>query len=186
MNKGVKVIGIIGSLVILSISLTVALIYSLYQLPTFLENVRYFVVTSFYFQQYIFWVAIVFSILVAIFILFILFYPKTKTTFVLKREHGTLAVDKKAIEGLVRTKLQAEEFIHSPRIVVRATKNRIKIKVKGELKRTSSLIGQTDQLMKEIEAEVKRLLGVNEPVQVIVTYQQFQKAAKENKHSRVE
>lgn len=186
MNKGVKVIGIIGSLVILSVSLTAALLYSEYQLPRFLEEIRYFVATNFYFQQYIFWVAVVFSILVVILILFILFYPKTKTTFVLKREHGTLAVDKKAIEGLVRTKLRAEEFIHSPRIVVRATKNRIKIKVKGELKRTSSLIGQTDQLMKEIEAEVKRLLGVNEPVQVTVTYQQFQKTTKENKHSRVE
>lgn len=40
----------------------------------------------------------------------------------MKREDGKLTIDKKAIEGLVRSHLHEEEFIHSPKVRIRSTK----------------------------------------------------------------
>lgn len=106
----------------------------------------------------------------------------------MKREDGKLTIDKKAIEGLVRSHLHEEEFIHSPKVRIRSTKNRIHIHVNGDLKRTSSLVGKTGVLMQDIEEEVTRVLGTKETVRVAVTYSGYeeQEDTRDYKHSRVE
>lgn len=180
MNKGVKTIGAIFSILLLSILLFVVLISAVYPLPSMLERFRFNTLTNYYVQQYIFWVAITLSILLIIGLLVLIFYPKTIGTFLLKKGNGELTLDKKAIEGLVRSHVHEDEFIHSPKVNVKATKNKIAVAIKGELKRTSSLIGKTGTLMEEIEQEIKQLLGTDEPVNVSVKYTGYQ--APTNKH----
>ena len=124
MNKGWKIIGIIASLFLLSVLLGVAVINAPYIMPKQLERFRFFVITNYYMQQYLFWAAVVFAILVFILLLVVLFYPKSKGTFVLKQKDGTLTLDKKAIEGLVRSQLHEEEFVGSPKVKIRSTKNK--------------------------------------------------------------
>ena len=51
--------------------------------------------TNYYMQQYIFWAAVVFAVLAIIILLVVLFYPKSRGTFVMKREDGKLTIDKK-------------------------------------------------------------------------------------------
>ncbi|OJG82886.1 hypothetical protein RV14_GL002178 [Enterococcus ratti] len=174
MNKGTKTIGVIVSLLLLSILLFTALISTVYPLPILLDRFRFFTVTNYWVQQYIFWVAAVLALLMLITLLVLIFYPNTIGTFLLKKGDGELTLDKKAIEGMVRSHLQADEFIQSPKVSIKATKNKIAVGIKGELKRTSSLIGKTGTLMEEIEKEIKQLLGTNEPVKVTVKYTDYQ------------
>lgn len=174
MNKGIKTIGTIVSLLLLSVLLFVILISAIYPLPFQLERFRFFSLTNFYLRHYIFWVAIAFSILLILGILILLFYPKTIRSFLLKKGNGELVLDKKAIEGMVRSHLNQDDFIDSPKVNVKATKNKLSVRIKGDLRRTSSLIGKTGTLMKDIEKEIKHVLGEDEPVQVSVKYTGYQ------------
>ena len=115
MNKGVKTLGVIGTLLLLSILLFAILLSAAYPLPFQLEKFRFFSITNSYVQQYVFWLAVAFAILTIITLLVFLFYPKTIGTFLLKHGDGELTLDKKAIEGMVRSHLHEDEFIHSPK-----------------------------------------------------------------------
>ena len=99
MNKGIKTIGTIVSLLLLSVLLFVILISAIYPLPFQLERFRFFSLTNFYLRHYIFWVAIAFSILLILGILILLFYPKTIRSFLLKKGNGELVLDKKSYRG---------------------------------------------------------------------------------------
>ena len=46
--------------------------------------------------------------------------------------------------------------------MLKATKNRISVKIKGKLKRTSALVGKTENLMTEIQQDLQRTLGSSE------------------------
>lgn len=187
MNKGWKIIGILASLFLLSVLLGVAIISAPYIMPEQLERFRFFVITNYYMQQYLFWTAVVFAILVLILLLVVLFYPKSRGTFVLKQKDGKLTLDKKAIEGLVRSQLHEEEFVRSPKVRVRSTKNKIHVHVKGDLKRTSSLLGKTSTLMRDVEQQVSRVLGTEHRIAVAVTYSGYEDHdTTDYKHSRVE
>ena len=99
MNKGLKIIGVIMSLLLLSVFLAIALINAPYIMPEQLERFRFFTLTNYYMQQYIFWAAVVFAVLAIIILLVVLFYPKSRGTFVMKREDGKLTIDKKRSKG---------------------------------------------------------------------------------------
>ncbi|MBF8808082.1 MAG: alkaline shock response membrane anchor protein AmaP [Enterococcus lacertideformus] len=189
MNKGTKTIGMIFSLLLLSILLLGVLINAVYPLPMILERFRFFAVTNYYMRQYIFWGAVGLSILLIIALLVLIFYPKTIRTFLLKKGNGELTLDKKAIEGMVRSHLHEEEFIQSQKVNIKATKNKVAVAIKGELKRTSSLIGKTGTLMEEIEKEIKQVLGIDEPVKVSVKYTGYQAPGNKyqsGEHARVQ
>lgn len=187
MNKGWKIIGVIASLFLLSVLLGVAVINAPYIMLKQLDRFRFFVITNYYMQQYLFWSAVIFAILVCILLLVVLFYPKSKGTFVLKQQGGTLTLDKKAIEGLIRSHLQEEEFVRSPKVKIRSTKNKINIHIKADLKRTSSLVGKTSALMREIEQKVINVLGTEQNIGVAVTYSGYEEQKnRDNKNSRVE
>ena len=66
MNKGLKIIGVIMSLLLLSVFLAIALINAPYIMPEQLERFRFFTLTNYYMQQYIFWAAVVFAVLAII------------------------------------------------------------------------------------------------------------------------
>ena len=95
------------------------------------------------------WVALVLLGIMLFLFLFILLFPRRKGTFELKEEQGKLVLHRKAIEGFVRSSLQDSDFLEAPTIRVKATKRRIKVNVKGTLKRTADLIGQTEAWSKQ-------------------------------------
>ncbi|MGG5359049.1 MULTISPECIES: alkaline shock response membrane anchor protein AmaP [unclassified Enterococcus] len=191
MNRGIKTIGIILSLILLSVLLLVMLISTPFMdMPFGLKKGRllHFSLTNYYFQQYLFWAAVVFAVLLVIVILVLIFYPRIKRNFILKEDAGTLSLDKKAIEGFVRSKLNEKDFVGTPKVDVRATKNKIKVKVKGKLTRTSSILGKTGSLMEEIRRELQEIVGTDEKVHVDVNYAHFDRdnEERETNHSRVE
>lgn len=190
MNRGVKTIGIVLSLILMSVLIVIIGFSSPYlNLPFGIGRGEFLrsTLTNYMFRQYLFWVALVFAIVLLIGILVLIFYPKVKQTFVLKEEKGRLSLDKRAIEGFVRSKIRGLGFVESPQVKVRATKNKIKVKVKGQLNRTSSHIGKTEVLMDEIQNELQEVLGSREKVKVDVAYTSFKEenVSTENR-SRVE
>ncbi len=85
------------------------------------------------------------------------------------------------------SQLHEEEFVGSPKVKIRSTKNKINVHVKGDLKRTSSLVGKTSALMREIEQKVRNVLGTEQNIGVAVTYSGYEEQnTRDNKHSRVE
>lgn len=188
MSKEVKIISIMVSLILLTVLLGVALINEPYLLPEQLDDFRFFIISNYYMQQYFFWTAIALSIAIIILLLIILFYPKSKRTFVLKHKDGKLILDKKAIEDFVLSNLSEKEFMHYPKVKVYSTNNKINIHVKGDLKRTSSLIGKTNSLIQEIKEKVEQVIGEDQNIKIGVTYNGYQKKVSfnNNKHIRVE
>lgn len=117
-------------------------------------------------------------------ILVMLFYPNSQQNFTLQSDGGRLTLEKKAIEGLVRAKLSTRDFVEKPKVTVHATKNKIQVKINGQLRRTSSLINQTETLTTEIRQELQQLLGQRQ-VHVDVTFTDWQKSQPATDHSRV-
>lgn len=79
MNRGIKAIGILFSVLLMSVLLMVIAISSPYLTLPFGIRRNNFLMTTLsndYFRQYLFWLALVFAVVVLIFILFLIFYPK--------------------------------------------------------------------------------------------------------------
>ncbi|MDT2675310.1 alkaline shock response membrane anchor protein AmaP [Enterococcus dongliensis] len=190
MNRGIKALGIIFSLLLLSVLLMMAIITSPYlEFPFGMRRVIFLrdILSNMYIKQFLFWTAIVFSIALLIVILVLIFYPRIKKTFVIKEDNGRLSLDKKAIEGFVHSKLKEVGFVSEPKVKVRATKNKLKVYVTGQLTRTSSIIGKTGALMEEIEDELQEILGTKEKVKVDITYKEYEnKNRQTTNHSRVD
>lgn len=127
-----------------------------------------------YFWQYLFWIASAFAILILIGIVFVIFYPQLRHQFKLDSKGGHLVLEQKAIEGFIRSKLSARDFINKPKIKVHATKRKIRVTIDGQLKRTSSLIDQTEAFRSELQQELQRLLGTKEQVIVNVEFNDYQ------------
>lgn len=65
------------------------------------------------------------------------------------------------------------------------TKNRIRVKIKGDLKRTSDLYGRNELLIEEIRNELKRLIGVSQKVTIDVKYQGYSEEKTNSETARV-
>lgn len=188
MNKIVKVVSIIGCLMLLTVLLESVLINTPLLLSEKLRRFSYFMVTNDYWRRYAFWAALVFSIITVVLFFILLFYPKYKSTFVLKQKNGKLTLERKAIEGIVRSKLHEKEFVGSPKIKINATKNKIDVHVKGKLKKTSLLVDKTNNLIQEIKEQLVQVLGTKQDIKIYVTYNEYrkQKSFSNDQHSRVE
>lgn len=176
MNKAIKTILIICSLVLLSIFLSVAAIYYFIvpNNPLDLSSLQRFVLTNDYAQNYLFWVGAVLAILMVIVILVIIFYPKRVTTFTLNENRGKLTLDKRAIEGYVRSSIKEENFMNNPKVRVTATKNKIDVDVRGRLKKTSDLVGRTDRWTKNVESDLRNLIGTSEKISIKVKFKDLE------------
>ena len=110
---------------------------------------------------------------------------------IVKEDPGTSASGQRSLQ-LVNIEVGEESYAGTALITlsnIYETKRGDLVTVKGELKRTSSLIGKTRILMDEIEKEVKQLLGTDEQVKVSVKYTGYQAPTNKyqtNEHARVE
>lgn len=102
MNRGLKVLNILVSLLLLSVLLTMMILCAP-DVGGFLKIQRWQFVTDFltnaYFRQYLFWVAGAFSVLLVMAILVMLFYPNSQQNFTLQSAGGRLTLEKKQLKG---------------------------------------------------------------------------------------
>lgn len=74
----------------------------------------------------------------------------------------------------------------NPKVNVAATKNKIKVNVRGQLKKTSGLVGQTDRWAKNVETKIKQLVGADEKVSIKVKLQALEPTPTETTVTRTE
>lgn len=134
-------------------------------------------------NQYLLWFAITLSILLVVGILVVIFYPKDKQTFILQEGKDTLKIQKKAIEGLVDVHLNQRDFVNKPQIKIKAVRNKMIIKIKGELARTSDLISRMDHFTDDIKTDIIHILGHGKDYIVNVDFSKVE--PKEEKVARV-
>ena len=83
-------------------------------------------------------------------------------------------MDKRAIEGYVRSSIKEENFMDNPKVKVTATKNKIDVDVRGRLKKTSDLVGRTDRWTKNVESDLRNLIGTSEKISIKVKFKDLE------------
>lgn len=131
----------------------------------------------------LFWLAVIVGAVCLALLLIVLFSPRELSWFKLHEDHGALVIDKKAIQGFTKAILETEDFISPPKVKVSMTKHKIKIKIIGDLKRTSELYDKSDVLIQRIQNELTHLLGLKQTLFVQVFLQDYQE--QEPKTARV-
>ncbi|WP_071130618.1 alkaline shock response membrane anchor protein AmaP [Enterococcus timonensis] len=184
MRKGKKVVLIILLLLLLTVLLSVLLGhpqvfgYHLWWTPMIQSSIV---------GSYLFWVSLIFVGLVLLSIIAILFYPRFKEQFILKNESGTLTLDRRAIEGLVRTELNQENFVDQPKVKVQATRNMINIRVAGQIKRTSQVVNHAEDWMMTVQQKVQAIVGSEQKIRVHIRFEDTERNnSLKNNHPRVE
>lgn len=185
MSKFSKTLFILLDLIVLSlVSVPIVLYFSVAQVDWNVTSIEGFYLHNQWAVQYFFWVALAIAILLILGILMILFWPRATKDFSHKVDKGTLNVSQKAIEGFVFSSVAKENFVQSPKVVVHATKRKLAVAVKGQLRRTSNLLDQEEQWTKRLEQQLKQLLGIERNIKVNVKFQSTEKQSEPT--SRVE
>lgn len=153
---------------------------------SFLNRLQFSLVSHEIFLLTIFWIAAVLTVILLLAVLWVIFYPKAKRDFVIKEQNGRLAVKDRAIKGLVAATVSEKDFVSQPMISVAATKRKIKVLIKGDLKRTSGLVGRTAEWTEEIRQQIRQTVGTDYDIQVEVAYKNLEKDSKPYATARVE
>ncbi|WP_412988869.1 alkaline shock response membrane anchor protein AmaP [Pediococcus siamensis] len=175
MNKFSKTVLVIGTLLFMVVCVFVASVtWPGDQQSQLLGSIRYFFLTNYYAYTTLFWIAVLCLALFLIALVVVLFYPKATTTFVLKDDRGKLSVHSRAIEGIVRSMINDEDFIGSPKVRVQTLNHRIRVMVKGEIKRTSALVDHTEDWSARVQERIRNLIGENHSVKVNVKLDRYE------------
>lgn len=153
---------------------------------SFLDRLQFTLVSHELFVAVMFWIAVAVAVILLLAMLFIIFYPRTRARFVIKQQNGTLAIKNKAIKGLVETNIAEKDFVSQPTVDVNATKKKIKVRIKGDLKRTSSLVQKTNAWTEEIRRQIQQLMGSGYNIVVDVKFKNVEKESKNTDTARVE
>lgn len=127
----------------------------------------------------LFWSGIVLVILGVFLIFVILFYPSVTSTLTIKKENGTLEIQKKAIEHFVLAIVTQEPFIENPSVRVKMRQHTIKVKVSGKMRKTMSVPEKQEALIDEIKTQMNTLLGAKEAIKVDVKLDDYTNETKD-------
>lgn len=182
MKKISKLIITIGLLLLMLVFFAVIVFYQgVVNLPFHFIRLAHYPGIGSYLPPFLFWLSVVLLAICLIALLVCLFYPNKINVLTFKKDKGTLKIDKKAIKGFVSARLEDADFMAPPKVKVDMTKHKLKVKINGELKRTSDLYDKTEVLVSEIKKELKELIGVKQSVSVDVVYHGYKKEG--NEHS---
>jgi len=121
-----------------------------------------FILGNNYFGTFIFGLTFFLFIAFLVILLLVIFYPKSTNYLEVKTENGDLTITKRAIEGF------KADFVKSPKVNAHLYKKTVKIRVSGDIKRTSDLIGKQEAWARSLEMQLKNLLGVQQSIAVHV------------------
>ncbi|WP_181189771.1 alkaline shock response membrane anchor protein AmaP [Bombilactobacillus bombi] len=92
----------------------------------------------------------------------LIFYPTRHKLHLINKNYGRLTVTSKAINNFVKTSLEAEPYLHNPKVSSRLTKRHIKINVSGDLLAGSNAQGKFDNYLHNLEDDLRNLLGIGQ------------------------
>lgn len=124
-------------------------------------------------SQFLFWISVFLLILLFISLLVILFYP-IESSFIQKNKNtGKIAIQKKAIENFVLIMAKEEPFIVDPTVKVAIKKKKIKIYVKGKLRKAFQTMEKQTAFTRKINADLNELFGIEHTIITDVIFKNY-------------
>lgn len=119
-------------------------------------------------SYYLFWLALIVSVILLIVLLIIVFYPKNKTEIDLAEDNGKLILKSSAIDGLVKSLVIQKGFMKNPKVTTRLYKKKLKVRVKGDVVTKHSVIAQSEVVKADITQALQQFIGLNQPLKLQV------------------
>ena len=180
MSKAKKICFIIFCILILTIFLPILIDY--HQVSDLGIQLTSWRQTSFeyYLARYVFWGLLGLSILVLLWMLVILFYPRQYLEIKLGTKDDKLKLKNSAIEGFVRCLLDEHKMVKNPKIQVHTRKKKCFVYVEGTAVLSDNIANKFEVVQNEITQGLKEFFGIDREVKLEVSVKEYdpQKAAK--------
>lgn len=174
MSKSKKILSLIFLYLILTILIPILLDYhKVSGLGLQLVNWKRIPFLGYYLSRYLFWGTLVLSILILLFMLVIIFYPKQYLEIKLEDAGGKLKLKNSAIEGFVRSVVNENNFIKNPKVHVNSRKNKCLVSVEGEILPSDNIIKRTQSIKDEIGNGLTQFFGMNHGVKLVVSVKDY-------------
>lgn len=174
MSKSKKILSLIFCILILTILIPILLDYhKVSGLGLQLVNWKKISFLEYYLSRYLFWGSLALSILILLFMLVIIFYPKQHLEIKLEDAGGKLKLKNSAIEGFVRSVVNENNFIKNPKVHVNSRKNKCLVSVEGEILPSDNIIKRTQSIKDEIGNGLTQFFGMNHGVKLYVSVKDY-------------
>ncbi|MGV3144489.1 alkaline shock response membrane anchor protein AmaP [Streptococcus parasuis] len=131
--------------------------------------------TNLVFSNFLFWGSLVFILIILFLSLVFLLWPKRYTEIDLSDDDkGKLLLKKSALEGYVKSVVDANGAMTAPAVQVSIYKKRFKVKVAGQMRSRTAVVQQLSQLEQEIRDGLENFFGLSRPVQFSVAVNEIQ------------
>lgn len=153
-----------------------------------LSTVQSFLDNNFYWQQVMFWSALSLAIIFALACLITLFRPTLLKGYTWHDQRNELTIDKKAIEGFIRSSIQSEQVLVDPKIKIALKRRKVVIKVRGKVVDPLALVPSEQEWAQKLSDNLQALLGIEQPKKIIMKIDRIEeKSVQPNRgHARVE
>ncbi|WP_285017183.1 MULTISPECIES: alkaline shock response membrane anchor protein AmaP [Lactococcus] len=111
-------------------------------------------------SEYMFWFSLFLGVLLTLTLIIILFLPKTYLNIILDSELGELTLKRSAIEGLVREKIEENQYIKNPKIKVLLFRRKIKVLVKGDILPRNKMLERTQYIGSDLQEYLETFFGL--------------------------
>ncbi|WP_430610954.1 alkaline shock response membrane anchor protein AmaP [Enterococcus sp. DIV0876] len=119
-------------------------------------------------NMFIFWLSAGFACFTILAIIVVLLFPKRSDCLIIKHQSGNLEIQKKALEHFVVQKAEETDFIHQPSAKIKIVKNKVSVKLDGEMKQTTDIAQKQERLVTDISGSLQQLFGVESNIQTEV------------------
>ncbi|KRN33552.1 alkaline shock response membrane anchor protein AmaP [Weissella halotolerans] len=153
-----------------------------------LSAVQSFLDNNFYWQQLMFWSALSLAIIFVLACLITLFRSTLLKGYTWHDQRNELTIDKKAIEGFIRSSIQSEQVLVDPKIKVALKRRKVVIKVRGKVVDPLALVPSEQEWAQKLSDNLQALLGIEQPKKIIMKIDRIEeKSVQPNRgHARVE
>ncbi|MEW6857140.1 alkaline shock response membrane anchor protein AmaP [Streptococcus iniae] len=113
---------------------------------------------------YFFWTALVLAVVTLIFVLVVIFYPRTYTEIQLSKKQGTLLLKKSAIEGYIKTAVHNAGLMTNPNVSATLYKRKFKVDVVGRLDSRVAVSEQINGIQEGIQKGLQEFFSLDQPI----------------------
>lgn len=136
--------------------------------------------------NYIFWAALILFVVALVALLVVSFWPRTRSELSLQSKGDTLALNKSAIEGVVKSVVETNDYMTNPKVSVKLHKKKFKVHLKGDIIPRTAVAEKAELLKVEVVGSLKEFVGLNYPIKFTVEVTQARKAKSQSSTARVE
>ncbi|EKZ0408981.1 alkaline shock response membrane anchor protein AmaP [Enterococcus faecalis] len=131
--------------------------------------------------QLLFWVSAFLLILLFVSLLVLLLYPKVSSFIEKKVDSGKITIQKKAIENFVLIAAKEEPFIVDPAVKAVIKKKKIKIYVRGQIRKALQTTEHQTAFIRKINTDLNQLFGAEQIILTEIIFKDYHKTNKETK-----